>query len=142
MEAGPVQQGLGYIPYKLESNLRLRFSPFCSNRESTAERSARASFHDLNNSSIANTVMALRVTSWPSVRTPLQHPETKKYFERSRKELTSIASAKFSNISGVDHLRKNIQTEGVTKRASDFITNSRRTGSFKHYESAWGKWVS
>ena len=77
MEAGSIQEKLsGCIPNKLESNLRLNLPPFCSNRESTAESSTRPSFHDLNNSSIANTVMFLRVTSH-LVRLALLPPETK-----------------------------------------------------------------
>lgn len=110
------------------------FSPFCSNRESAAGSLPKSSFRDLNYSSMANTGMALRVTSHVGKNSPLA-PRNKKLFERSSRELPSIDSAKFSKTSGLDHLWKNLQTEWVLKRGLDLITNSRWTSSLKHCES-------
>ena len=87
--------------------------------------------HDLNKPSMANTVMVSRVTSHVSKNFPIA-PRNKRSFERSSKELPSIDSVKFSKTSVLEHLKENLQTEGVSKRASDLITNSRCTGSLKY----------
>ena len=51
-------------------------------------------------------------------------------------------STKLPKTFGLNHLKQNLLVEGISKRATTFIANSRRTSSSKHYESAWGKWVS
>ena len=90
---------------------------------------------------MANIVMVSRVTFRISKNSPIA-PRNKRSFERPSRELPSIDSEKFSKTSGLDHLWKNLQTEGVLKRASDLISSSQDTGLLKHYESAWGVWVS
>ena len=40
----------------------------------------------------------------------------------------------------MDNLKQNLLAEGISERASNLITNNRRTSSIKHYESAWKKW--
>ena len=39
-------------------------------------------------------------------------------------------------------VRKNLSSEGISERAIDLISNSRRQGSQSIYESAWQKWIS
>ena len=39
----------------------------------------------------------------------------------------------------MDYLRKSLEAEGISKRASTLITSSRRIGSTSHYESGWKK---
>ena len=129
----PFSKGSGCIPNKLESNLCLRFPPFGSNRESTVASSTISSFHDLNNSKIANAVMVLRVTSHVSKNCPIAF-RNKRYFEISLRELAYIDST-----SGLGYLRKKLQKDVVQKMPQDLIPNSQGTGSLKHYESAWGK---
>ena len=85
--------------------------------------------------------MVSRVTLRISKNSPIA-PRNKRSFERPSRELPSIDSEKFSKTSGLDHLWKNLQTEGVLKRASDLISSSQDTGLLKHYESAWGVCVS
>ena len=87
-----------------------------------------------------NTVLVPKVTLHASKNSSIA--SKKKFIERSRRELSSIDSAKISENRGLEHPRNNLHTEGVLKRVSDLITNSQRTDSLKHYESAWGKWVS
>ena len=84
-----------------------------------------------------NTVLVPKVTSHASKNSSIA--SKKKFIERSRRELSSIDSAKISENRGLEHPRNNLHTEGVLKRVSDLITNSQRTDSLKHYESAWGK---
>ena len=120
----------------MNSNLRLHFPPFWFNRKSTAESLTRSNFHYLNNSSMENTFMVPWITLDASKNSPIA--SRKKIF--CSRELPSTDSVKFSKTRGLYHLRKNLYTEGVSKRDSDLITNTRRTGSLKHYELAWDKW--
>ena len=140
LEAGPIQQGAGCVPDKLESSLRLRFPPICSNRKGVAE-SAKGSSHNNNNySSMASTTLVPDVTahvSKNSIITPIKEGPS----SGPKGQPTSSNRAELIKTSGLDHLRENLQTEGVSERASKLIINSRRTGTLRHYQSAWGKWV-
>ena len=64
---------------------------------------------------------------------------TQRSAERScRKE--STRNTEFTATSDLDNLRQNLLAEGISERASNLITNNRRTPSIKHYKSAWKKW--
>ena len=123
--------------------MSLKLGPFSKGRDAfqISWKQITSNFHDFNNSSMTNTVIVPRVTSHVSEISRIAS-RNKRSFERSTRDLPSIYSAEFSKTSGLDHLRKNLQTEGVSKRSSDFITNSWCTGSLKHYKLARGKWVS
>ena len=77
-----------------------------------------------------------------SVRTPLLFPETKDLLKDPAENSNALILAKISKTSGLYHLRKTLQTERVSNRASERITNSQCTGSVKHYESAFGKSIT
>ena len=63
---------------------------------------------------MTNIVMVPRVTSHVSKISSIAS-RNKTSFEKSTRDLPSIYSAEFSKTSGLDHLRKNLQTEGVSK---------------------------
>ena len=84
--------------------------------------------------------MVPRVTLNVGKNSPIA-PRSKRSSQRSCRELPSNDSANFSKSSGLNHLRKNLQAEGVSNRATELITNSPCSGSFKHYGLTWGKWV-
>ena len=48
----------------------------------------------------------------------------------------------YTEISGLENLRKNMASEGISMRATELIAGARRTGSIANYESAWRKWAS
>ena len=105
MEAGPMHSK--YVGIKFTTT----FSAFSYNRESIAESSTRPSFRDFN-------TPAWQIQSWlpgllrMSVRTTLLLQETKDLL---------------IDPTGNYHLLINYrQTEGVSKRASELITNSQR----------------
>ena len=45
-----------------------------------------------------------------------------------------------SSTSGMDNLRNSLLEEGISKEASDLISNARREGTRTNYECAWKKW--
>ena len=67
---------------------------------------------------------------------PATSSSTKKSTERFCRKVESIRDAEFTVISGLDNLRQNLLADGISERASNFITNKRKTSSIKHYESA------
>ena len=140
MEVRPIKQWSGWIPNKLKSNLHLRFPLFA-----LMGRVLRQVQQDQSSMILITPAWELQ-SRFPgllrvSVRTALLLPETDIYKDPAG-ELPSTDSAKFSKTSSMDYLRKNLQAEGVSKRASDLITNPRCTSSLSHYKSVWGKWLS
>ena len=59
--------------------------------------------------------------------------------ERSYRKVEFTRNIEFTATSGLDNLRQNLLAEGISERASNLITNNRRTSSIRHYESAWKK---
>ena len=55
---------------------------------------------------------------------------------------SSSVNKKFiSGSSGLGSIRDSLETEGVSEKARDLITQSRREGTIKNYQYAWQKWV-
>ena len=71
---------------------------------------------------------------------PTAFTSTQRSTERSCRKVESTRNTEFTATSGLDNLRQNLLAEGISERASNLITNNRRTSSIKHYESAWKKW--
>ena len=71
---------------------------------------------------------------------PTSFTSTQRSTERSCRKVESTRNTEFTATSGLDNLRQNLLAEGISERASNLITNNRRTSSIKHYESAWKKW--
>ena len=55
-------------------------------------------------------------------------------------QLTLINSGVVSSTSGLRDLRKNLEMQGISERASKLITGARRQGRVSNYESALRKW--
>jgi len=53
-----------------------------------------------------------------------------------------LVKKSISSTSGLDSLRGKLQAEGVSEKAPNLITDSRREGTKSHYESSWRKWSS
>ena len=68
---------------------------------------------------------------------PTTSTSTQRSTERSFKKVEFTCNAKFTATSG---LRQNLLVEGISERASNLITNNRRTSSIKHYKWDWKKW--
>ena len=64
----------------------------------------------------------------------------KKTTERSCRKVEFTRNTEFTAASSLGNLRQNLLAERILERASNLITNNRRTSSVKHYESAWMKW--
>ena len=141
LENGPLQQGPGCLSNKLESNLRLRFPPFCTDRKGFEKGTTRSSFNDHNHPSLANTNMVPRIAQNVN-QEPNPSSRQSGPFSGPIRKSPSLNSTKRLKTSGLDHLRESLHAEGISKRATTLITQSRRASSLKHYESAWGKWVS
>ena len=68
-------------------------------------------------------------------------PETGSSQKSGQKE-PPTNSGQLSKARGLDLLKERLHAEGISKRATTLLTSCRRTSSFKHYQSAWDKWVS
>ena len=133
------QSGQGCFSDILGSQVYVRFSPFCTYRKGSSESKSESVSNDYNNSSIARPTMVCRASKIVCKK-PTTSTSTQRSTERSCRQVESICNAEFTATTGLDNLRQNLLAEGISKRASNLITNNRRTSSIKHYESAWKKW--
>ena len=59
---------------------------------------------------------------------------------RSKENCSSVNKKSNTSISGLEGFRTRLATEGISSRASELISHSRRGGSISNYESSWRKW--
>ena len=57
------------------------------------------------------------------------------------REPSSPDRKQYLDISGLVSFSENLETKGISKKASDLISSSRRPGTISHYESSLRKWV-
>ena len=66
----------------------------------------------------------------------------RKFTERSCRTVESTLNSEFSVTGGLDNLKQSLLAEGISRRASNLVTNNRRISSIKHYELSWKKWYT
>ena len=139
LENRPFQSGQGCFSNILGSQVCVSFSPFCTYRKGSSESKSESVSNAHNNPSMARPTMVSR--AFKNVcKKPTTFTSTHRSTERSCRKVEFTRNAEFTATSGLDNLRKNILTDGISERASNLITNNRRTSSIKHYDSAWKKW--
>ena len=132
LENRPFQSGQRCFLDVLGAQVCVNFSPFWTYRKGSSEnKSESVSFKK-------------RLVSSRTFRNVCKKPttfiSTQRSTERSCRKVESTRNPEFTATSGLDNLRQNLLAEGISERASNLITNNRRTSSIKHYESAWKKW--
>ena len=71
---------------------------------------------------------------------PTAYPKASKSSCKPTRGLPSTDREIKSPVSGMDNFRNSLLEEGISKEASDLISNARREGTRTNYECAWNKW--
>lgn len=141
LENRPIQQGTGCISGMLETYPRLRLPSILPNRKSVMEGPVRLCDINCYCPSLANTNLVSSVT--PLICTKADTFTSEKGFIVKPTGTKPPASSKSnSSVSGLDSFRGSLETIGISQKASNLITASRRSGTISHYQSAWNKWSS
>ena len=123
----------------LGSQVCVYFSPFCTHRKGSSESKSGSVSNAHNNPSMVRPTMVSR--AFKNVcKNSTAFASTQRSTERSCRKFESTHNSEFTTTSGLENLRQNLLAEGISKSASNLITNNRATSSIKHYESAWKKW--
>ena len=64
----------------------------------------------------------------------------KKSVTRSKENCSSVNKKSNTLISSLEGFKTRLATEGISSRASELISHSRRGGLISNYESSWRKW--
>ena len=92
-------------------------------------------------------LMLIITPAWPSqqkflkllkisVKKPTISTSTQRSTERSCWKVESALNAYFTATNGLEDLRKNLPSEGISERGSQHMTNNKRSSSIKHYNSS------
>ena len=141
LETRSQEPGDGCLPTELEKFKGICFPSILPDREGAPKSSAGGGKRPSYNSSLAIPALVSPSTSdvnkEPNFVTKVPKP--------SKKSSRGIAPPKpeqFSSTCGMDSLRKNLLTEGISRESAELILSSRRSGTSSHYESAWRKFCS
>lgn len=138
LETRSQEPGDGCLPTELEKFKGICFPSILPDREGAPKSSAGGGKRPSYNSSLAIPALVSPSTSdvnkEPNFVTKVPKP--------SKKSSRGIAPPKpeqFSSTCGMDSLRENLFTEGISRESAELILLSRRSGTSSRYESAWRK---
>ena len=141
MESRSFQSGKGCFSSQVDSQIRVCFPTICTDWKNSPKGETGSMFDANSYTSMARPTMVPKFAKNVSEKSSTS-PFIQRSFEGPSRERTPSNPEQLTPLSGMDHLRQNLLAEGLSKRSSDLITNSRRMSSVKHYESAWKKWGS
>ena len=111
--------------------------PIFFNNQGSEESKARKRGYDFNNSFLAN--VTLIQPDFGDVRNKFSSTlNLPKISTGSPGQLTPINSGELSSTSGMKNLRKNLEMQGISERASKLIAGARRQGTISNYQLTWG----
>ena len=138
LENRSFMSGQGCFSDVLGSQVCVYFSLFCTHRKGSSESKSGAVSNAHSTSSLARPIMVSR--AFKNVcKKSTAFTSTQRSIERSCRKVESTRYTEFTATIGLDNLRQNLLAEGISERASNLITNDRRTSLIKHYDSAWKK---
>ena len=138
MEARSFQSRERRLSDKLDVSRGLCLSSFCVNPASFKKSSDRESNYVADNPSLANPAMVSKDSSDVHKKSFIDSKK-KKSAIKSRSGSPSISRESNSTISGLEHFRERLSSEGLSEKTVSLISDSRRKGSIAHYNSAWRK---
>ena len=141
MEIGPIQQGKGCFPDKLEQGSSLCLSPICVDRQSPKEGPEGSGQYDNHHTPLADSGM-VPYHSADDCREPNLTSKSQGNAKKSTRGISSTTNTGVPKVSGLACLRSSLETEGISKRAVTLISSARRKGTNTHYESAWRRWTN
>ena len=124
-----------------KNQLCYAFPPIFPNRSSVKKSSERPDQIDHCYARLAEPILVPDFVENGNCR-PIPFTQTSKDSFEPRRQNPSFSSELNFEVSGMAGVRKNLPSEGISERAIDLISNSRRQGSQSIYESAWQKWIS
>ena len=141
LETRPIVQSSRCNATTVGSSLPLCIPSIFTHREGSRKSIEGTGTNVNNNTGLADSTMvhqsSRNVSKKPSIITSLLGS-----VERPKRKHASVSPKQLLETSGMDGLRKKMATEGLSKRAADLITSSRRPGTISNYESSWRKWSS
>ena len=111
------------------------------NREGVGQSEGRESVYNPSYTKLANATLVQSIARNVSEK-PNASPSNFTAAGGSTGKSTPSGGQPHTEISGLENLRKNMASEGISTRATELIAGARRTGSIANYESAWRKWAS
>ena len=142
METRPLQYSDRCNGHNMASGSLLCLSPVLSDTSCAKQNSTRSSSHsDTNNTLLANTTVVSASVEHVSKKTNFD-PNFNHTIAIASRESTSVSTKQNSRTSGLAGYRKGLSLQGLSDKATQLITESRRPGTLGNYESAWKKWSS
>ena len=125
-------------PAKLEGQVHLRVSSFLLDRKNSEKTSALTIRDDFGDASLDNEELVCHSSGNVS-------PES--HFDKTekgapKKSTGEVPSPLQSKSSGLEIIRKNLSTKGISGKAAKLISQSRREGTISNYETSWKKFNS
>ena len=140
LQNGPSLSSNRCIQTGLEPRHSICFPPILPYSKSvTTDRESKRGEIDFNRSSMALSTMvspaSVNDNRYSSSSSQVTRPPSK-----PERGLPSSIVERYTDASGVRHIRDKLQEAGVSEDAVELILNARREGTTKNYESAWSKW--
>lgn len=141
VETRPILSQGGCFSDVLGRPSKVCVSSLLSDRPGAKQGSTRTSRDNSNNSSLARTSMVSKTPTnvYPKTATDSNFH---KFVDKSTRGVSPSDTRRDSKFSGLADFRQTLETEGISSKAANLISNARRSSSISHYESAWGKWSS
>lgn len=138
--ARPKQCGNRRTSTGVGGSVRLCVSSILSDNQNSQESGPRGVSSSFDNTNLAKSAMV-----FSSVGNVNSESSTSVYastsFNKCSGTNTPASKTKTTEASGLDCFRQCLASEGLSEKATDLITNSRRRGSISNYQSAWRKWT-
>ena len=128
MATGSAEHSNRCIASGLEESVLLCFPPIFPNRSSVKKSSERPDQIDHCYARLAEPILVPDFVENGNCR-PIPFTQTSKDSFEPRRQNPSFSSELNSEVSGMAGVRKNLSSEGISERAIDLISNSRRQGS-------------
>ena len=120
----------------------VRFSAICpysqSNKKDSTGQSEEDDFGDTN---VAEPELVSGIAEYGSSKSSVA-TSAKGFTKRSSRRSPSTNRKQDNELSGLGGFRRKLASEGVSERAANLISASRRESSLTTYSSSWDKWAS
>ena len=141
LETGPHESGNRCFSTELEKSEGICISPLLSNMKGIAKGSQGSSRYSISNSSMAVLSLVPQITS-DVCEKPNPVAKTPTSIKEPSRGMPPAKPKRVSSTSGMDSVRENLVTEGISENSTKLILHARREGTLSHYESSWRKFYS
>jgi len=140
MEARSSCSGNRCLPTQLGKSVPLCIPTIFPNRKGFEKSRERKSKSTVNNSSLAiTTLVSNSFRNVSKITTSIT--QTRESISKHPGIFSSSSNEQFNEVGSVVCFRENFSSEGISQKASELITNARRSGTISNYKSSWRKWA-